>query len=80
MKQVRLLFVAVVFFLGTATTVNAQAKIAHINTQELVEAMPEMKDAQSQLEKLQKTYDTEIRNMAKDNDRIRLLTKYFVPF
>lgn len=68
MRQFKLLFVAVVFFLGAATTVTAQAKIAHINTQELVEAMPEMKDAQSQLEKLQKTYDTEIRNMAKELD------------
>ncbi|WP_336375863.1 OmpH family outer membrane protein [Altibacter sp. HG106] len=66
MKQVKLLLVAAVMFLGVAT-VQAQ-EVAHINTQELVEAMPEMKEAQSQLEKLQKTYDTEIKAMAKELD------------
>jgi len=48
---------------------NAQdSKVAHINTQELVQAMPEMKAAQSQLEKLQQTYDTEIKAMLKEWD------------
>lgn len=68
MKHFKLLFVAVVLFIG-ATSMNAQdAKVAHINTAELVEAMPAMKAAQSQLEKLQKTYDTEIRSMAQELD------------
>ncbi len=40
--------------------------MAHIDTQALMEAMPEMKAAQNQLEKLQKTYDTEIKAMAKE--------------
>ncbi len=67
MKQFKLLFVAAALFVGF-TTVNAQSKVAHIDTQALVEAMPEMKAAQSQLEKLQKTYDTEIKSMLKELD------------
>ena len=66
MKKINLLFVAVMLFMGATSFVNAQSKIAHINTGDLVAAMPEMKAAQSQLEKLQKTYDTEIKAMAKE--------------
>ncbi|GAB5401747.1 MAG: OmpH family outer membrane protein [Aureisphaera sp.] len=68
MKQFKLLFVAAALFVGFTTSVNAQDKIAHIDTQALVEAMPQMKAAQSQLEKLQKTYDTEIKSMLKELD------------
>ena len=42
----------------------AQSKVAHINTQELVESMPEMMNAKSELEKLAKTYETDIQAMA----------------
>jgi outer membrane protein len=68
MKQIKLLMVAALMFFGATSFTNAQSKIAHINTSDLVEAMPEMKAAQSQLEKLQKTYDTEIKAMAKELD------------
>ena len=68
MKQFKLLFVALVLFVGATQFANAQANVAHIDTQALVEAMPEMKAAESQLEKLQKTYDTEIKAMAKELD------------
>jgi len=66
MKKMKSLFVAIAIFLGATSFVNAQSKIAHIDTQALVQAMPEMKAAQSQLEKLQKTYDTEIKNLVKE--------------
>jgi len=66
MKKINVLFVAVMLFVGATSFVNAQSKVAHINTSDLVEAMPEMKAAQSQLEKLQKTYDTEIKAMSKE--------------
>lgn len=46
--------------------VQAQSKVAHINTTDLVSVMPEMKAAEGQLEKLQKTYDTEIKAMTKE--------------
>lgn len=66
MKKMKTLLVAMVLFMGATSFVNAQSKIAHINAQELIEAMPEYKSAQSQLDKVQKTYDTEIKAMGKE--------------
>ena len=66
MKKMKSLFVAIMLFVGATSFVNAQSKIAHIDTQALAEAMPEMKAAQSQLEKLQRTYDTEIKTLSKE--------------
>lgn len=66
MKNLKLLLMAMMLFMGATSFVNAQVNVAHIDTQALVAAMPEMKAAQSQLEKLQKTYDTEIKNMMKE--------------
>jgi len=68
MKKIKLLLIALALFIGATNFVNAQSKVAHIDTQALVEAMPEMKAAQSQLEKLQKTYDAEIKSMMKEWD------------
>ncbi|PHS67693.1 MAG: hypothetical protein COB12_02885 [Flavobacterium sp.] len=66
MKKMKSLFVAILLFIGATSFVNAQTKVAHIDTNALAEAMPEMKAAQSQLEKLQKTYDTEIKTLVKE--------------
>jgi outer membrane protein len=66
MKNVKVAFVALVMLLGATSFMNAQSKIAHIDTQALVEAMPEMKTAQNNLEKLNNTYDTQIKEMAKE--------------
>ncbi|WP_109299610.1 OmpH family outer membrane protein [Aquimarina sp. AU474] len=63
MKQFRTLLVAIAITIGTSGFVNAQSKVAHIASQELVEAMPAFKAAKSEIEKLNKTYDAEIRNM-----------------
>ncbi|TSE08175.1 MULTISPECIES: OmpH family outer membrane protein [Aquimarina] len=63
MKQFRTLLVAIAITIGTSSFVNAQSKVAHIASQELVEAMPAFKAAKSEVEKLNKTYDAEIRNM-----------------
>ena len=65
MKKMKSLFVAILLFIGATSFVNAQSKVAHIDTQALA-AMPEMKAAQSQLENLQKTYDTEIKTLVKE--------------
>ena len=51
---------AVILLLLVSVTVTAQSKIAHIDSQSLISEMPEVKEAQAQLEKLQKTYATEI--------------------
>ncbi len=66
MRNFKSLFVALVLFVGATSFMNAQSKVAHIETGALVEAMPEMKAAQSQLEKLKKTYDTEIKAMGRE--------------
>ncbi len=63
MKQFKTLLVAIALIIGTSSFVNAQSKVAHIASQELVEAMPDFKNAKSEIEKLNKTYDAEIRNM-----------------
>ncbi len=68
MKKMKTLFVAIAVFMGATSFMNAQSKIAHINAQELIETMPEYKSAQSTLEKVQRTYDTEIKAMAKEFD------------
>lgn len=63
MKQFRTLLIAVALTLGATAFTHAQSKIAHVASQELVQEMPAYKDAMVQLEKLQKTYDAEIRDM-----------------
>lgn len=62
MKQLKTLLLATVLCIGTLSFSNAQSKVAHINTQELITAMPEMKAAQTELEKLSKTYQTDIQS------------------
>ena len=63
MKQFKTLLIAVALILGATSFTNAQTKVAHIATQELIEQMPSYKAAMNQLEKLQKTYDTQIKEM-----------------
>lgn len=63
MKQFKTLLIAVALILGATSFSNAQTKVAHIATQELIEQMPSYKAAMNQLEKLQKTYDTQIKEM-----------------
>ncbi len=64
MKQFKTLLFAAVLFIGAVSFSQAQSKVAHINTQDLVSAMPEMKAAQSQMEQLGKTYEAEIKELA----------------
>lgn len=63
MKQFKTLFIACLLTLGATSFTQAQSKIAHIASQELIEAMPGYKAAMSDLEKLQNTYDAEIKTM-----------------
>lgn len=62
MKQLKTLLLATALCIGTVSFTNAQSKIAHINTQELITAMPEMKEAQKQLETASKAYQTDIQS------------------
>ena len=63
MKHLKTLLFAAALMIGLGT-MSAQSNIAHINTQELVEAMPDMIAAKAELEKLAKTYETDIKTMA----------------
>jgi outer membrane protein len=62
MKQLKSLFIAAILFAGIHTA-TAQAKVAHINVQELMTNMPEMKSANAQLEKLTESYDNEYKKL-----------------
>lgn len=64
MKQFKTLLFAAALLVGATSFTYAQSKVAHINTQELVASMPEMKDAQSQMDQLAKTYEAEIKELA----------------
>ena len=63
MKQFTKVVVAIALIVGMTSAVNAQSKVAHINSQTLVESMPIYKSAMSELEKLQKSYDADIQGM-----------------
>ena len=62
MKNLKSLFIALSLLFMSSISF-AQSKVAHIASQELVNQMPSYKQAMSDLEKLQKTYDAEIKNM-----------------
>ncbi|TYB78372.1 OmpH family outer membrane protein [Bizionia myxarmorum] len=63
MKQFKTLLFAAALFIGATSFTQAQSKVAHINTQDLIKAMPEMATAQSEMEKLGKTYEADIKAM-----------------
>lgn len=62
MKHLRTLIVIAVLTVGF-NSVQAQLKVAHIDTQALIALMPETKAMQAELEKLAGTYQTEIQTM-----------------
>ncbi len=64
MKHFKTLLFAAILFIGATSFTQAQSKIAHINTNDLIEAMPQMKTAKTELDKLSKTYEAEIQKMA----------------
>jgi outer membrane protein len=59
MKNLKTLLLAAVLTLGF-NTIQAQGKFAHINMQELIEAMPQTKAMNVELNKLGKTYSDDI--------------------
>lgn len=66
MKQLKTLLLATALCIGTVSFTQAQSKVAHINVQELITAMPEMKNVQSELQTLEKTLQTQIQDMASE--------------
>jgi outer membrane protein len=59
MKNLKTLLLVAVIALGF-NTIQAQSKFAHINMQELIEAMPQTKTMNDELNKLGKTYSDDI--------------------
>ena len=45
------------------TTANAQAKFGHVNTQEIIQAMPEYEKAKSEIDALTAQYDADLKSM-----------------
>jgi outer membrane protein len=66
MKQIKTLLFAAILILGASQTINAQAKTAHVDVNEIMTKMPAMLDAQKQLEKLSATYDADYKKMAEE--------------
>lgn len=77
MNTIKSLLLITLFTLGFST-VNAQSKVAHINTEELVSSMPETKALQAKLEKLGKTYDNEMK--AKEAELKATFARYNAEF
>jgi len=44
-------------------TANAQAKFGHVNTQEIIQAMPEYATAKTEIDKLQAQYEADLKSM-----------------
>lgn len=65
MKQVKILLIAAVAFFSTQT-INAQAKVAHVDVNEIMTKLPAVLDAQNQLKKLGETYNTEYNTMVQE--------------
>ncbi|MGX5690315.1 OmpH family outer membrane protein [Arcticibacter tournemirensis] len=72
-KLVKVAVVAVGLFLA-GSTVNAQQKFAHINSAELLQSMPEIKAADTQLQTFQKQKQTELQQM--DAERQKKVQAY----
>ena len=52
MKQLKTILLASALCIGTISFSKAQSKVAHINSQELIQAMQEMKSAEAVLKRL----------------------------
>lgn len=66
MKMNKLILSLITLAMASSVTSFAQSTIAHINTQELIEAMPEMQSARTEIEKLAKSYENDIQTMASE--------------
>lgn len=62
MKQIKTFLIAAIALLGFQT-INAQAKTAHVDVNEIMTKMPAVLDAQTQLKKLSDTYTVEYKTM-----------------
>lgn len=66
MKHLKTTLLAIALFIGSISFINAQSKVAHINTQELIVAMPEYKLAQAEIEKFGKSLQADLESTTKE--------------
>ena len=62
MKMKKLIICAICAICGF-TTANAQAKFGHVNTQEIIQAMPEYNTAKAEIDKLTAQYEADLKAM-----------------
>jgi len=62
-KQFRFFAIVAVMFLGFSTASNAQVKLGHINSQQLISLMPESAGIEKEIVALSKTFDDELKAM-----------------
>lgn len=65
MKHLKFFLIALIT-VGTVGLSQAQTKIGHISTQELIESMPDYQSAMSELKKLQNSYTSQYKDMLKE--------------
>ena len=58
----KLIICAICAFCGF-TTASAQAKFGHVNTQEIIQAMPEYNKAKTEIDQLQAQYEADLKSM-----------------
>ena len=58
----KLIICAICAFCGF-TTANAQGKFGHVNTQEVIQAMPEYSKAKTEIDALQQQYEADLKSM-----------------
>ncbi|MGM0634608.1 MAG: OmpH family outer membrane protein [Bacteroidota bacterium] len=68
MKQIKQALIALIFVLGL-NQVNAQSKIAHVNSQDLIESMDAYKEAMDEMDKIEKTYRAQLEDMYKEAEK-----------
>lgn len=67
MKNLKLISLSLLFFAATfSSNIVAQSNVAHVNSQDLIETMDAYKDAMAELDKIDKTYRTQIDEMLKE--------------
>ena len=65
MKQIKTLLIAAIALISVQT-INAQTKIAHVETNEIMSKMPAVLDGQNQLKKLGETYDKDYKTLVEE--------------
>ena len=60
----KIILCAICAFCGL--TANAQAKFGHVNTQEIIQAMPEYTAAKTEIDKLQEQYEADLKSMQEE--------------